>query len=71
MGASTGAPHTYFGVGLDSASDETLSVDKARRLLGFRPTDPIEGLKEAFDWYSRQSARPQPDFSFERILLGR
>ena len=71
MGASTRSPNAYFGVGLDSGFDETLKVDKARRLLGFQPTDPIEGLKEAFDWYSNQPARPQPDFAFERALWGK
>ncbi len=65
-----GPPH-YFGDSLDLDFDFTIDVTKARRLLGFEPTDAIEGLKETFAWYMREDRCRSPKFSFDRNVLGR
>lgn len=71
LGASPGAVRPYFGVALDSGADESYSIAKAQRLLGFRPIDARRALNEAFEWYSARTSADRPDFSFDRLVLGR
>ena len=44
----------------------TLSVDRARQLLGYEPAYPLErGFVEYINWY-KQTAKSHPDF-FKKI----
>jgi nucleoside-diphosphate-sugar epimerase len=61
-------PPLYFGIYFD-IPPITMMIAKAQRVLGFRPTDFLEGLKETYRWYCRQSRRPV-DYSFEDALIG-
>ena len=62
----------YFGSSFDVGTGFAVSVDKARRLLAFRPTDPQDGLREAFEWYLREDKGTRaPTFSFDKRVLGR
>ena len=44
---------------------------KAQRVLKFKPTDFLMGLKETYRWYLRNNEFPKPDLSFEDELLAR
>ncbi len=71
LGGSPFAPPLYFGVSLDFETDLAVDISKAVRRLGFRPTDPLEGLRRTFDWYMKGDRTRKPKFSFDRVLLGR
>jgi 2'-hydroxyisoflavone reductase len=62
-------PRLYFGLYLDLLPI-TQVVNKAQRVLGFRPTDFGEGLKETYRWYLRHHDHASLDYSFEDRLLG-
>lgn len=61
-------PKFYFGVYLDMPAI-TLVVNKAQRMLKFKPIDFAGGLKEAYRWYLRNNKFPKPDFAFEDSLI--
>ena len=71
LGGAPMGSRMYFGATLDAAIDFSVSIDKARRSLGFRPTDPIAGLAEAYDWYVANDRGRSPKFTFDREVLGR
>lgn len=71
LGGNAFAPPLYFGVALDFEVDFSVTISKARRALGFRPVDPLEGLRDAFAWYVEEDRARQPRFSFDRKVLGR
>jgi 2'-hydroxyisoflavone reductase len=60
-------PRLYFGQYLD-LPPITMVVTKAQRVLHFRPTDFLTGLKETYRWYLRHHHRPATDYSFEDYL---
>jgi len=61
-------PKLYFGVYLDMPAI-TVVVNKAQRMLKFKPIDFAAGLKENYRWYLRNSKFPKQDFSFEDSLI--
>ena len=61
-------PRLYFGLYLD-LPPITQVVSKAQRVLGFRPTEFSEGLKETYRWYLRHHNHKPADYSFEDRLL--
>ena len=71
LGGSPAGSRMYFGATLDAEADFSVSVDKARALLGFHPTDPMIGLGEAYDWYLANDRGRSPRFTFDREVLGR
>lgn len=71
LGGSAFAPPLYFAVSLDSETNLAVDIGKATRMLDFRPTDPLRGLQETFDWYMKGDRTRKPKFSFDRVLLGR
>lgn len=71
LGGSSMGARMYFGATLDAETDFSVSIEKARRLLGFRPTDPVEGLRETFDWYLANDRGRSPKFTFDKEVLGR
>ena len=60
----------YFGYYYDVPAI-TQIVTKAQRMLGFKPTDFLVGLKTAYRAYLKKRGFPRPDFSFEDELLNR
>ncbi len=71
LGGSALAPPLYFAVSLDFEIDLAVDISKAVRMLGFQPTDPLEGLRQTFDWYMKGDRTRTPKFSFDHVLLGR
>jgi len=67
-GGSPMGPRLYFGFYYD-LPPITQVIGKAQRILGFRPTDFAEGLKETYRWYRRHHTRPAPNYRFEDALL--
>jgi len=61
-------PKLYFGMYFD-IPPITLVTAKAQRVLKFKPTDFVTGLKETHRWYLRNHNFPKPDFGFEDALL--
>jgi len=61
-------PRLYFGTYFDVPAI-TLVVNKAQRMLKFKPIDFAVGLKETYRWYLRNNSFPKPDFSFEDGLI--
>ena len=61
-------PRLYFGVYLD-LPPITQVVNKAQRVLSFRPTDFAAGLKETYRWYLRHNNHSSLDYSFDDRLL--
>ncbi len=70
-GGRASAPPLYFALALDTDFDLTVDISKAVRVLGFQPTDPLEGFRRTFDWYMEADRTRRPKFSFDRLLLGR
>jgi nucleoside-diphosphate-sugar epimerase len=62
-------PQLYFGFYFD-LPPITQVVNKAHRILGFRPTDFNEGLGETYRWYRRHHNHAVQDYSFEDRLMG-
>ena len=71
LGGSPMGSRMYFGATLDAEVSFSVSVEKARRRLGFQPTDPIEGLRETYAWYLANDRGRSPKFTFDREVLGR
>ena len=71
LGGSAMGSRMYFGATLDAEVDFSVSIERARRLLGFRPTDPAHGLAETFAWYLANDRGRSPKFTFDREVLGR
>ena len=58
----------YFGEYLDIPAI-TQVVAKAQRMLKFKPTDFVSGLKETYKWYLRNHKKGKIDYSFENDLI--
>ncbi len=71
LGGSSMGTHMYFGATLDAETDFSVSIEKARRLLGFQPTEPDAGLAETFRWYLDHDRDRTPRFTFDKLALGR
>jgi len=61
-------PKLYYGVYLDMPPITQVTA-KAQRVLKFKPTDFVTGLKETYKWYLRHPTLPKPDYRFEDSLL--
>ena len=61
-------PRLYCGVYFDLPPITQVTA-KAQRVLKFKPTDFLTGLKESYRWYMRHNEFPKPDFAFEDMLL--
>ena len=61
-------PKMYFGMYLDVPPITQITA-KAQRMLKFKPTDFEKGLKETYQWYSRNADFPKQDYSFEDAVL--
>ncbi len=61
-------PKLYFGMYFDVPAI-TVVVNKAQRVLKFKPVDFASGLKETYRWYLRNSPFSKPDYSFEDALI--
>lgn len=68
VGGHPMGPKLYFGVYFDMPPITQVTA-KAQRVLKFKPTDFLEGLKETHRWYLRNNEFPKPDFTFEDSLL--
>lgn len=69
MGGHPMGPQLYFGLYFDMPAI-TQVVTKAQRVLRFKPTDFLTGLKETYRWYLKQPPKKQmPDYAFEDRLL--
>ncbi len=68
-GSVMGPEKLYFGVYFD-VPPITLRIDKAKRLLGFRPSDFDSALRRTYDWYKSHHRRQPQDYRFEDALLG-
>jgi 2'-hydroxyisoflavone reductase len=67
-GQAMGGPKLYFGEYYDVPAI-TQVVTKAQRMLSFKPTDFLTGLKTEYRAYQKKRGFPRPDFSFEDELL--
>jgi 2'-hydroxyisoflavone reductase len=70
MGGHPMGPKLYFGVYFDMPPITEITA-KIQRVLKFKPTDFLTGLKETYRWYLRHNEFPKPDFAFEDSLLAR
>jgi 2'-hydroxyisoflavone reductase len=61
-------PKLYFGTYFDMPPITQVTA-KAQRVLKFKPTDFLTGLKETYRSYLRKNDFPKPDFAFEDFLL--
>jgi nucleoside-diphosphate-sugar epimerase len=61
-------PKLYFAYYYDMPGI-TMVVNKAQRVLKFKPIEFDAGLKETYRWYLRNGHFPKPDYSFEDSLL--
>ena len=61
-------PKLYFGTYFDVPAI-TVVVNKAQRVLKFKPVDFATGLKETYRWYLRNSPFSKPDYAFEDALI--
>jgi len=61
-------PKLYFGTYFDLPAI-TVVVNKAQRVLKFKPVDFASGLKETYRWYLRNGKFPKQDYSFEDALI--
>ncbi len=68
MGGSPLGPNLYFGVYFD-LPPITQIVTKAQRVLRFKATDLLTGLKETYRWYLRHQQRREIDYTFEERVL--
>jgi len=67
-GSVFGPGNLYFGVYFDMPPI-TEKIGKAKRLLGFRPSDFDATLRETYEWYRRHHRRPSIDYRFEDRLI--
>jgi len=68
LGGHPMGPRLYFGFYFD-VPPITLIVTKAQRVIAFKPTDLLAGLKETYRWYLRHHERKDLDYSFEDRLM--
>ena len=68
-GGSLLGPKLYFGQVFD-LPPITMSIDRARRILGFQPVPFSQGLRATYEWWLANHPFPPPDYSFEDELLG-
>jgi nucleoside-diphosphate-sugar epimerase len=68
LGGHPMGPRLYFGFYYD-VPPITLIVTKAQRVIAFKPTDLLAGLKETYRWYLRHHERKEIDYSFEDRLM--
>jgi 2'-hydroxyisoflavone reductase len=61
-------PRLYFGYYFDLPAI-TMVVNKAQRVLKFKPVEFAQGLKETYRWYSRNGYFPKPDYTFEDDVM--
>jgi len=67
-GGNAMGEHLYFGEYFDVPAI-TMVVNKAQRVLKFKPIDFDEGLKETYRWYRRNNPFPKPDYAWEDTLI--
>jgi nucleoside-diphosphate-sugar epimerase len=67
-GGSPMGPKLYFAMYYD-LPPITMVVNKAQRVLKFKPIDFLTGLKEEYRWYRRNNPYPKPDYSFEDAII--
>ncbi len=63
-------PKLYFAMYYD-LPPITMRIDKARRVLGFTPSNFDHALRRTYDWWRTARPFPPPDYSFEDELLRR
>jgi 2'-hydroxyisoflavone reductase len=61
-------PKLYFGYYFDLPAI-TMVINKAQRVLKFKPVDFAHGLKDTYRWYSRNGSFPKPDYAFEDEVM--
>src|SRR6202140_4589726 len=61
-------PKLYFGQYFDMPAI-TVVVNKAQRVLKFKPVDFAAGLKESYRWYLRHNPFAKQDYTFEDALI--
>jgi 2'-hydroxyisoflavone reductase len=61
-------PKLYFGQYFDMPAI-TVVVNKAQRVLKFKPLDFATALKETYRWYVRNNPFAKQDYSFEDALI--
>ena len=69
-GQVIGDKRLYFGDYFDVPAITEI-ITKAQRMLTFKPTDFLTGLKATYRDYLKRRPFPKPDFSFEDELLSR
>ncbi len=67
-GGSAMGPKLYFAFYFDLPAI-TIVVNKAQRMLKWKPVPFDEGLKETYRWWQRHNPFPKPDYAFEDALL--
>ncbi len=68
-GQVMGSEKLYYGSYFDMPPI-TENIGKARRVLGFEPTEFDAALRETYDWYREHHERRPIDYSFEDSLIG-
>jgi nucleoside-diphosphate-sugar epimerase len=68
MGGHPMGPKLYFGFYFDMPPI-TQVVSKAQRMLKFKPTDFLEGLRETYRWYLRHHEKNTSNYPFEDELI--
>jgi nucleoside-diphosphate-sugar epimerase len=63
-------PKLYFAMYYD-VPPITMRIDKARRVLGFMPSNFDDALRRTYEWWRESRPFPPPDYSFEDELLRR
>ncbi len=61
-------PKLYFGFYMDNLPITQVTA-KAQRVLKFKPTDFVSGLKETYKWYLRHNSFSKQDYEFEDKLI--
>jgi nucleoside-diphosphate-sugar epimerase len=69
-GGQVAGERLYFGYYYDLPAI-TQIVTKAQRMLAFKPTDFLVGLKATYRSYTKKRGYPRPDFSFADSLIAR
>ncbi|HEY1212068.1 MAG TPA: hypothetical protein VGE93_00415, partial [Bryobacteraceae bacterium] len=67
-GGQVSGQRLYFGSQYDLPAITEI-ITKAQRMLAFKPTEFVTGLKTEYRAYLRHRGFPPPDFSFEDKLL--
>ena len=67
-GGSALGPHLYFAFYYD-LPPITMVVNKAQRVLKWKPVDFDDGVKETYRWWQRHNPFPRPDYAFEDSLV--